>query len=203
MKNLYLRPLLLLLAAAVFSSCASSYHSVQPATAQFTSAMQDPEFEFSYRYDVLRERGNKKYAKKEVKNGVKLVAIKIVNTSENDLIFGQHLNLYSGNSPVAVLDTEIIHKQLKQGVPIYLLYMLLFPMNLTLTTENSQSQTPVGLVLAPGITGLNMAIAGTANSNFKKELVANNLKNRTIKSGETVYGLVGIMDRGYSPLVLK
>jgi hypothetical protein len=37
-----------------------------------------------------------------------------------------------------------------------------------------------------------MIIASSANRNFKIELDSNNLRNKVIKQGETVHGLIGI-----------
>ncbi len=47
-----------------------------------------------------------------------------------------------------------------------------------------------------------MIIAGTANSNLEMELQQYNLINKTIPAGETVYGLIGVVDFGYNPIEL-
>ncbi|MBX2840138.1 MAG: hypothetical protein KTR26_00090 [Flammeovirgaceae bacterium] len=122
------------------------------------------------------------------------------NNSTENIIFGKDYIVYSGNRPITLLETNFIHAQLKQGVPIYLLYLLLTPMQFISTNGES---TPIGLVIGPGITLGNMIGAGSANSNFKKELENNLLNNKEIKSGETVYGLIGIVDNGYNQLTLK
>jgi hypothetical protein len=48
-----------------------------------------------------------------------------------------------------------------------------------------------------------MVGAGGANQNFLKELNTFNLINKTIKPGETVYGIIGIRDIGYNPINIK
>ena len=84
--------------------------------------------------------------------------------------------------------------------------MLLTPTQLYTGETNSNGETdtfPIGLILGPGITAGNMIGAGTANTNFLNELEENYLYNKEIKAGETVYGIVGIYDFGYSPLTLE
>jgi hypothetical protein len=88
---------------------------------------------------------------------------------------------------------------LKQGVPVYLLYLLLTPMNL----YTGDDVTPIGLVLGPGIAFGNMIGAGGANQNFLKELESFNLMNKSIQPGETLYGIIGIRDSGYNPITIK
>lgn len=197
--NKLIQPFLAIIIGIIFTSCASSYHTINPSNVHYQASGINHDVEFSYKYDVLNERGNKKYAKKETQKLVKVVAIKLVNHSDQSFVFGKDLKVHSNNNPVSILEPLVIHKQLKQSVPIYLLYLLLTPMNLY--TEDSS--TPIGLVVGPGIAGGNMGMAAGANANFKKELESNFLNGRTIEAGETVYGLIGIMESGYNPLSLK
>jgi hypothetical protein len=155
--------------------------------------------DFSYKYGVLNERGNKKYVKKESLRGIKLVAVKITNNSDQAYVFGQNLKIHANGIPTNILEPQLIHQNLKQGVPIYLLYLLLTPMQLI--TEDSS--TPIGLVIGPGVTAGNMIVAGSANDAFKTELESNYLYGKTINAGETVYGIIGIYDTGFSPLTVE
>ena len=108
------------------------------------------------------------------------------------------MKVYSGGNPVAILDPNFVHAQLKQTVPTYLLYLLMTPMRL----YTGNSSTPIGLAVGPGLAIGNMAGAGGANAKFKRELESNYLNGRTIEPGETVSGLIGIADIGYNPLEL-
>jgi hypothetical protein len=67
-------------------------------------------------------------------------------------------------------------------------------------TISSASRLPIGLILGPGIAFGNMAVAGTANQNFLRELNEYNLINKTITPGQTVFGLIGVNDIGYNPV---
>lgn len=48
-----------------------------------------------------------------------------------------------------------------------------------------------------------MLAAGSANQNFLRELMQYNIINKTIESGQTVYGLIGIRDHGYNPINVR
>ncbi|MBX2841830.1 MAG: hypothetical protein KTR26_08655 [Flammeovirgaceae bacterium] len=63
----------------ILSSCASSFHTVNPQNVFYQSSSNQDNVSFSYKYEVLHERGNKKYAKKEAKKGIKLVVVKVEN----------------------------------------------------------------------------------------------------------------------------
>jgi len=101
----------------------------------------------------------------------------------------------------------VIKESIKQIVPGYLPYLLLTFVNLTTTKEQNgmteQNVIPIGLVLGPGITVGNMLIAGDANTKLLDELRLYNLIGRDIKPGETVYGIIGVRDIGYSPITVE
>jgi hypothetical protein len=192
------------------SSCASTYKPLIPSSSYFGNVEEVRGVKFSYQQGVLAATRNKKYAKRELSKAVKVISIKIVNNSERNLVIGQNAKFYTGNSELRLIEPSTIHQQLKQGVPIYLLYLLLSPMQLTTgsSTINSSgritsaSSTPIGLILGPAISIGNMAVAGTANQNFLHELNQFNMINKTIEPGQTVFGLIGINDIGYNPVRL-
>ncbi|UXE66895.1 MAG: hypothetical protein KA713_21095 [Chryseotalea sp. WA131a] len=192
----------------ILSSCASTYKSLRPSSSYFGNTEDINGIKFSYKHGVLAETGNKKYAKREVSKAIKVVSVKIINNSDKTLVIGQNAKFYSGNSELRLIEPSTIHHQLKQGVPIYLLYLLLTPTQLTTGsstinsngTISSASRLPIGLILGPGIAFGNMAVAGTANQNFLRELNEYNLINKTITPGQTVFGLIGVNDIGYNPV---
>ena len=157
----------------------------------------------SYKYDVLRERGNKKYANKETKKGVKLIAVKITNNTDSVINVGRDVAFYSGQSQLFPIEPMAIKESIKQIVPGYLPYLLLTFTNLYVAIGTSTETYPIGLVLGPAITIGNMAMAGSANKNMLNELYEYNILSRDIQKGETVYGIIGIRDIGYSPISVK
>lgn len=168
---------------------------IHPQSLNYYSSNEKDNVKLEYKYNVLE----KKYLKKELKNGIRLAAVKITNNSQKDYIFGKDLQItYSNGNHVNIMESDKVFIRLKQGVPIYALYLLLTPMNFYTTETNSNgfqeetSSTPIGLVVGPGLAAGNMIAAGSANKNFKTELLEYNLLGKTIKAGNTVYGIIGI-----------
>lgn len=189
-----------------FSSCASSYKNIDPSKFNYISNDKNEKVTFSYKYDIL----NKKYSKKETKNDVKLVAVKVTNSSENELIIGDNLELiYGDGNQLTLLENKEIFKSLKQSPASYLWYLLLTPTQFYTTSTNSNGYTeqtssfPIGVIIGPGIAGGNMLAASTANKKFKQDLLDYNLLGKKIKPGETVYGLLGIRSKMYNSIYIK
>jgi len=185
-----------------FSSCAGSFKSINPASFQFATQSENSDAEMYYKYDVLRERGNKKYSKKELKADVKVVAVRITNTSGKTIQIGENAKVYSGNSEIRLWPPDLIHKKIKQTVPLYLLYLLLTPLEFTTYNGSESSSFPIGFIVGPGLAGGNIAVAATGNARLKQELMEFSLFDKPIKPGETIYGLVGIPQAGFLPLRL-
>ena len=197
---------LLLLSLLFLNSCASGYKTINPTSLNYLSKNVTSNITLEYKYDLL----NKKYKKKESKNDIKLVSLKITNNSENDIVFGKDIRLaYENGNEALILENERVFKTIKQSPTSHLFYLLLSSLRFykTSTLPNGQIVTedgfPIGLIIGPGLAGGNMIAASSANSNFKKELEANNIIGKTIKKGETVFGLVGIQSTSYEALKLK
>ncbi|MGB2174384.1 MAG: hypothetical protein ACPH4O_06485 [Flavobacteriaceae bacterium] len=197
---------LLITIALTLTNCASGYKMIEPKAINYISQNENDGVKLEYKYDLLL----KKYEKKELKKGVKLVAVKITNNSGKDLMFGRDAKLtYENGTEVYVMENEKAFKTLKQSPASYLWYLLLTPVNLYTTKTNSNgfqeetSSTPIGLVLGPGLAGVNMIAAGSANKKFKEEMLEYNVNGTIIKNGETKYGLIGIKTDSFDSLKLK
>jgi hypothetical protein len=59
------------------------------------------------------------------------------------------------------------------------------------------------LIVGPGLAGGNMIAASSANKNLKNELMQFDLNGKTIKKGETVYGLIGSNSNSYESIKVK
>ena len=185
------------------SSCASQYRSINPESLQYTAKSSNDGIDLGYRYAVLQDKDNKKYAKKEVKTGIKVVALNITNHSDRDLVFGKNMRLFSGDTEVPIVEHDIVARKLRQNAPAYLAYLLLCFVNVYVDNGFERKTYPVGLVLGPAITIGNAATASSSNKRFYQELARNNLLNKTIKPGETMSGLVGVRISGFNPLSLR
>ncbi len=197
---------LLLLGASliVFTNCASGYKLINPPSLNYNSGNDAGGVSMRYKYDLL----DKKYAKKEVKKDIKLVAISITNTSNKDLTFGKDLRLvYENGNTVMILENDKVFKDLKQSPASYLFYLLLAPVNLTVTNSDGYSTEsnsfPIGLIVGPGLAGGHMIAASSANKKFKEELLTYDLNGTVIPKGETRYGLIGINSDSYDSLRIK
>ena len=181
---------LLIVALCIFSiQCASGYKAINPASLNYKSPNASESVAVDYKYNLM----SKKYAKKEDKKNLSIVAIQITNNTESDLIGGQNLRLVnSTGNPLNRVSNDVAYAQLKQSTPVYLLYLLLTPLRLDINTGTSSSSTPIGYGVGPGITALNMITAGSANGKFKEELATYNFDGMTIKPGETVHCIIGI-----------
>lgn len=198
MTNLVHKLFLLLIPAIAFS-CASSYHPVAFQELSY-SVVEKDSIEVAYRYNVLQEAGNNKYSKREDKNNIRLVAIRVTNNSGSTIVFNKNVDLLADGKRVEALPEELVYSKLKQGVPIYLLYGLVWFYSSDCNgMDCNTTYIPVGLLFAGG----NMVVAAGANSDFKDQLYNNYLWGKTIKDGETVYGFIAIQDIGYVPLSVE
>ncbi|MEO0778484.1 MAG: hypothetical protein AAF146_18095 [Bacteroidota bacterium] len=184
-------------------SCAGVYKELQPNRLNYPSPKLEEGISFGYKYDVLKLRLNKKYAKKELKYNVRLVAVKLENNSDRSYTFGQDLLVTIGNNDVGLMDPEMIFGAIKQKPPLHLLYLLLTPARLTVSSGNTTNNFPLGLLLGPGLALGNMLTASASNKKLLQELKEQNLLGRSIGPGETVYGLIGFRDIGYESLSLQ
>ena len=200
----------LVIFAILLNSCASGYKKINPETINYASKSIEGNILLEYKYDLLE----KKYKKNETKNNVKLFAVKITNNSEKEVVFGRDFKLiYESGTEVRLIETENLFKKIKQSPASYLWYLLLSPTQFysgTTTTSNGYytetkptNSFPIGLLLGPGLAGGNMIAASSANMNFKNELMQFDLNGKTIKKGETVYGLIGIKSRRYDSIKIK
>ena len=191
-----------------FMSCASSYKSISPETLEYHNHSTNDKIDFAYHYDVLTESRNKKYAKHELKNALSLVAVKITNHTGHDINPMTDAVFYIDNNPAYFVDQRTTVKKIKQGVPIYLLYLLFSPATITTSSSNSYDGTqnsnsfPVGLIIGPALTATNMIVAGTANKSFKEEIELYT-PYRQVHDGETIYALVAFSDIGKDEITLR
>jgi len=189
---------------SLLTNCASGYQIINPKDINYVSKHEAKNIKFEYKYELL----DKKYAKKEIKKGIKLVAIKITNNSEEDLIFGKDLTLtFENDSEINIMNNDNVFKSLKQSSASYLFYLLLTPLNLYTTNVSSNgietNSFPIGLFIGPGLAGGNLIAAASANKKFKEELLDYNINGTIIKKGETKHGLIGFKTNSFEALKLK
>lgn len=178
-----------LLTAMIVMSCASSYKPIMPKMRAFTNPQTSEGITYAYRTNVLTETGNKKYANKEAKHGVKLIAIEIENQTESDIVLRNDAKFYLGDRIVFPMEPQQIHQQIKQPAGLYMLWSLLWiVINKCEGDDCTSIPLPVGVVIGAANTGL----ASSANKRLLEELMVNNILDRKISPGEKAIGLIGI-----------
>ncbi|MGM0588011.1 MAG: hypothetical protein ACQETE_06345 [Bacteroidota bacterium] len=183
--------LTILIVAFVVSSCAGSYNSMNPTMMHYEAKTNGNQIETSYRYNILQENENKKYAKKEFKGSAKMVAVKITNNTNESFVIGKDKHIYSGNTMISDTNSEHVISSLDQTAAGYLLFLLLTPMKLTVQKGGQKPEvTSIGYVIGPGLTLINMIRASSANTSFEQDLKKYNLVGKRVEPGQTVYGLV-------------
>jgi hypothetical protein len=186
-------------------SCAGTYKPINPRILNYNYTESSNGVSMSYQYDMLQVRRNKRYAKKEDKKNLRVVAVKVTNHTDSVLSFSNDLTWHLGGRETIPVDPLVVGKKIKQTVPTYLLLSLL---NIRITETEMTSRGPVtkttaflptGFLMAGG----NMIVAGTANANFRRELNLYNLAGQKVSPGETKYGIVTFETLGREPVELR
>lgn len=201
-----LQALLLSLAAvALFSSCARTYHPLQPASLRYTHHEEETApLSLGYRYNILTEKRNKKFSKAEKKRRLYLVAVEITNFSDRPMTLGKDFLLQAGDVPVAPVSKMRLYNRLRQRPGFFMFYMFITPLNITTQTTSSHGTKyrfyPLGLIIGPALSFGNLSRAKNNNKKFKADLDIYDLSAKLIAPGETVYGLVGLSHFSFAPL---
>lgn len=185
----------------ILSGCAGTYRPVRVNNLANSSVTEDQGIAMQYKYDVLREAGNKKYAKKELKKNIRLVAVELTNNSDRPVNFKEDIEIYSGNRMIIPLEPAYAKKELKQIAPLYLLWSLLWVTINKCDDQGDCSSTPIPVGAAIGV--INTAIAAGANKNLGEELIRYNLLDKVIEPGQTVSGIISIAIESGQPLELR
>lgn len=202
MKNIFKISVASIIAFSVLASCASGYISKNPASVNYYSTVVSEEkVTLSYKHNLLP----KKYAKKEINRNIKLVAVQITNNSDKDYTVGKDFVFsYSNGAELNMVDNRSGYNSLKQTTAGYLGFLLLTPVTLNKDDGRGNiSSTPIGVVLGPGLTLLNMLTASGSNGKFEKDLLNNDISNKTIGKGQTLSGYIVYRGSGREAIKLK
>jgi len=197
------RKIILYLAILLLSGCAASYRPINPPTINYTSHTLNDGISFSYKYDVLNEKRNRKYYRKEYSRRIKVVAVKITNNTNEAINIGTDVTFHCGYKQVQLMEPRVIKNYIKQSSASYLFYLLLTPLKLNIFNETDVKTYSIGYVIGPGLAFGNMAVAGNANTILQKELYEYDITHRIIEPNETVYGIIGLRDVGYDPISVR
>jgi hypothetical protein len=176
----------------LFSGCASFYRNVSPETISYPKVENEQDIDFVYRYDVLREAGNKKFVKNELKRNIRIVAVKLTNNTNKAINFSNDITFYCGGSPILLLTPRLIKTKIQQSWPAYGFYLI-----------GCLTFDPIDCLVFGGIGVGNMIVAANANKNLLNELIKYDLTNKVIESGESVIGIIGFETLHSDPITIK
>lgn len=198
------RHLLLVFTMFLFS-CATKYYAVNPAQVTYGNKAEKSDVDFYYRYDVMAAAKNGRQSLKEIRNDIKVVAVKIYNNSSQQITVGENVKFFEGDKELQVVPAEILKRRMKQGVIPYLGFLALSPVKFSYEKDNGAKTVQIfgGAIIGGALAASNMWVASKANAKLKKNLDTYSIIGKNILPGETVYGLVALQRVGYIPLQLK
>lgn len=186
--------LVLLLIVLLFSNCASYYRVVNPDKINFPPASNTVErIDLTYRYDVLKDAGNKKYVNSEHNKNVRIIAVKLTNNTDTTINISNDITFFCGSTKVRLLSPLETKTKIQQSWYAYGLYVV--PCLITLA--------PLDIIVFGGIGVGNMIVAGNANKKLLSELIMYDITNKELKKGESTVGLIGIETTYSDPITVK
>ena len=201
MKN---RIYILLLCTLLMSGCAAIYNPIEPAYLSYELAGNYNGLKLAYRYGILAELNNKRYAKKENKQQIKLVVVKMENTSNQALVVGKDFIFISNGQALDFINSAAAYQKLKQkNWPALGFLLLAFTPPVQTTNGASVADFPLGMVAGPMLAAGNIFVAINANKQFQSELQNNILLGSTVKPQETRYGIIIINAAEEKPIEIK
>jgi hypothetical protein len=172
----------------VITGCAATYNPIVHQNLAYPGDTGRDGVKMLYEYDVLQSTGNQRYAKKENKRAIHIVAVEIANQTNRVLKFSEDVELYSGNRLIRVLPPDVVFKEIHQVSGLYMLWSL-FWVVISKCENNDCSVIPVPIGVGIGL--INFGTARKANKDWMYDLTQYNMLNKTIQPGETVNGLIG------------
>jgi hypothetical protein len=200
------KPTHLLAAFSLFLySCATSYHPLNPSEISYGSKSEKSEVELYYRYDVMAAARNGRQTNKELRNDIKIVALKIYNNTPQQITIGENAKFYGDGKELSTVPLTILKRRMKQGTIPYLGYLLLSPLKFSYEKDGGAKTVQIfgGAIIGGALAAGNIWVASKANAKLKKDLEAYSLMGKNILPGETVYGLIAIQKSGYVPVQLR
>jgi hypothetical protein len=179
------------LSACCWFGCAAPYHFIEPQLVNFSTASADTlanrRGEIAWRYHVLADAGNRKYAKKEARSGISLLAVRVRNGSADTVFFPESVLMFAGRDTLQPLTMEAAGEALRQ------------------TTAEDGGQGVVEVEVDAPLANLavdifNIATQEKANLRFVKELQEFYLVPSYVAPGQTVAGLLALPVKALTPL---
>lgn len=188
----------------LFTGCAQRYTYIEPEKQFYKPMPINDGVEFSYKFDMLNEKGNTKFHANALRKEIKVVTVRIKNCTDSTINIARDLQFYSGNTPITLLDPILVRNQIKQQWYWYLGYMSIYPTAFYVIVNGTVLVNwAFGAILGPGLTILNIHNVYVANKNLLIDLTDNDIRDSEISNRQTIYGIICYYEQNEGQLSVK
>lgn len=181
----------------MLTGCISIYKSIKPETIKYQDTIQSKSLCYSYKYDILKDRHNRKLYRKAEMHNIRVVAAEITNETGRKIILGKDVIIKSGNRLIKALSPETVRQKIYKTVPPYMTYFMLYLYQQEIHDEDCERQMyPIGLPIAIG----NLIMASKSNKKFLTELRRYNFFSTTLEPGEKKPVIISFYSDNENPL---
>lgn len=170
----------------LFSDCAGTYKTFKMESIPFKEPVStDDKILYSSRQGVMYNTRNYKPAKREQKDQLSLVAIKVINQTDLPIALGDLAYSCGGSTSVSPISMDEYLKQVKQKAGLYWLY-------LAGVVPNPFCKGCLKYVIPWGVApaAINFGIAHKNNKKMEKELRSYDLSGRVLQPHDSILGVL-------------
>ncbi|MBK9328312.1 MAG: hypothetical protein IPM95_03140 [Sphingobacteriales bacterium] len=181
------RTVILFAAIILISSCARPYRRINMSSIPFINFREQNTISYSIRQGVMYNMRNYFFARREQKQDLSLIALKIVNKSELPINIRDLQYSCGATVPIAPVSMDEYNRAIKQKSGLYWLYSLgvvVYP------KPPRESKKFIPLPFGIPVAAANFAIAYTANKKMEKDLRQLDLSNKVIQPGDSIQGVL-------------
>jgi hypothetical protein len=199
-------------ASALFlGGCAQSYNRINEDSLQYGRNSNTEVVSYQYSSSVFSDSRNSWYQSKESQGRYQIIGFRFKNTSDKEFNFQSDATLVSGGHELEYFPTTKVTHQMIQPKGKFAWWLLLLPLNLTVTQNECDdfgcspdvSFFPIGLILGPTVTLFKVVKASSADGNMKKDIDAHDCNKFTLSPGSTGHCFVSVSNIGTKRIELS
>lgn len=195
-----------------FCSCATQHKPIAGIQQwPFIQSQFDSAFNFSYVDHVLELSGNKRAERWAKRKKIHVLAVRIINNTKRP-IHGTQLHLFNDSSQLEILQNEWLARKVRQRKsPLMLLALpaIIIESDLWNRAEGDEPDYSNNTadyrhpLISGEIADQEEQRRKSANFNLEKELKNFQVSSRIYRSGEPVFGIVGVKAKAIGKLELR
>jgi len=172
-------------ALLLLAACARPYRSINMSAVPFSEFREEVKIKYSVRQGVSYNMKNLFTARKEQRNDISLMALNIVNISQEPIPVSDLQFSCGATVPIAPISKEEYYSKVKQKAELYWLYSAgVVPFKKG--PVKPWLYFPVGVVMG----GANYGIAHRANKKLSKDLDILDISGKVIMPGDSLQGIL-------------